>query len=279
MEIRPLNETSLETIVQCLIQSFSDYFVKMPSERSYWQGRWKGARVDYRASYGTFENGELVGFMIHGMDLRQGSFTAFNTGTGVIPSFRGQRLVQRMYEKAIPELKSRGVQACALEVIQKNEKAIKAYQKVGFSIGRELKCYRGSISSKNENTVQLKKMNLQFFDWDAYKGQSFYSWDNVRMAILLQEQEYELYEVAQNQEGIGYFIINPQSGYLAQFDIADRQQPMHWTLLFEGIAQVSTALKIINVDTRETAKNQILEYLGLDNYINQYEMELMLDAI
>ncbi len=276
MEIHSLTETPLEVVVQCLTQSFSDYFVKMPADPAYWKQRWKGARVDYRASYGAFEKEELVGFMVHGVDLRNGLYTAFNTGTGVIPSARGQRIVQKMYEKALPELKERGVQICALEVIQENEKAIKAYQRAGFSVIRELRCYKGSLTSKNEHTVQLKKMDLHFFNWDAYEGQPFYSWDHVQAGILQQENAYDLYEVAQNQEGIGYFVINPQTGYLAQFDISDRRYPMHWTLLFEGIAQVSTELKIVNVDSRETAKNQTLEYLGLDNYINQYEMELKL---
>lgn len=277
MEIRPLTDTPLSHIVQCLSYSFSDYFVKMPEEPKYWKKRWKGARVDYRASYGAFENDELVGFMVHGIDFRKGVFTAFNTGTGVIPPYRGQRIVQKMYEEAIPSLKERGVQACALEVIQENDKAIKAYQKVGFSIARTLHCYKGSISSKNEQVVQLKKMNLQFFEWNAYPGQEYYSWDHVQMAILLQKNQYELYEVAQNQEEIGYFIINPKTGYLAQFDLKDRNFPMHWSLLFEGIAQVSTQLKIVNVDHIETPKIQILEYLGLDNYIDQYEMELSLN--
>lgn len=276
MKIQALSTTPLKTIVQCLQQSFADYFVQMPDDLAYWENRWKGARVDYGASYGTFYKEELVGFMIHGLDFRQGKFTAFNTGTGVLPAFRGQRILQKMYEKAIPELKDRGVQSCILEVIQKNKKAIKAYERTGFSVSRQLKCYQGSISSQNEHTVQLKKMDLHFFEWDDYEGQNFYSWGHVRKAILTQENQYELYEVAQEQEGIGYFIINPQTGYLAQFDINDRRLPMHWMLLFEGIAQISRKLKVLNIDVKENAKIQIMEYLRLDNYIDQYEMELPL---
>ena len=140
MEIRPLTETPLETTVECLTRAFSDYFVQMPADPIYWRKRWKGARVDYRASFGAFEKEQLVGFMIHGLDFRNGLYTAFNTGTGVVPAFRGQRLVGKMYETALPQLENRGIRACSLEVIQENEKAVKAYQKVGFSIVRELKC-------------------------------------------------------------------------------------------------------------------------------------------
>jgi ribosomal protein S18 acetylase RimI-like enzyme len=274
MEVRSLAQTPLKEIVDCLSLSFSDYFVQMPGDTNYWKKRWKGARVDYRASYGMFDNGQLVGFIIHGIDFWKGIFTAFNTGTGVIPSYRGQKIVQKMYGKAIPELKDRGVQVCALEVIQKNEKAIRAYKGVGFSISRELKCYRGTISAQNKNTIQLKKRNLQFFDWDTYQGQHFYSWDHVQMAILLQEKDYELYEVAQDLKSIGYFIINPKTGYLAQFDLLDRRYPHHWDIVMEGIAQVSSSLKILNIDPGEKSKIKLVENLGFDNYISQFEMEM-----
>lgn len=274
MEVRPLDQTPLEEIVECLSLSFADYFVKMPKDPAYWKARWKGARVDYRFSYGMFDQDQLVGFMVHGADFKNGIFTAFNTGTGVIPEYRGRGIVRQMYKLALQEFKDRGIQQCTLEVIQNNESAIRAYQKVGFEITRKLKCYQGKLPARQENVVQLKKGQLQFFDWDQYAGQVYYSWDHMRTAILLLEKQYELYKVFQDRQPRGYFIINPQTGYLAQFDIDNRKCPGHWSILFEGIGQICPQVKIINVDKREKAKTLLLDYLGLDNYIDQYEMEL-----
>ncbi len=277
MEVKSLNQTPLQTIVTCLIESFADYFVSMPDDPQYWKTRWKGARVDYRASYGMFDDSSLVGFMVHGIDYSHDKFTAFNTGTGVIPSHRGQRIVQKMYEMAVPQLKNKGIQRCALEVIQNNEKAIKAYRRVGFEIFRELKCFKGSIKQSEQDDIILQQKKLQFFDWKKYEGHSFYSWDHVPTALLLQKNNYSLYLVFKGEQEIGYFIINPNTGYLAQFDISDRQKEKHWPILFEGISQITTHLRIINIDKKEKCKVQLLLDLGLENYIDQYEMELMLE--
>lgn len=64
---------------------------------------------------------------MHGIDEKNGEKVAFNLCTRVIPSFRGKRLVGQIYDHAIPILKKHNVQKCLFEVIQTNEKAIRAY--------------------------------------------------------------------------------------------------------------------------------------------------------
>ena len=105
MKIRPLTDCPLSQIVDCLGEAFENYFVKMPSDVEFWRNRFKAARVDYNLSYGVFDQDGLVAFIIHGIDQHLGQKTAFNTGTGVIPSFRGRQLVDKIYEFAIPKLK------------------------------------------------------------------------------------------------------------------------------------------------------------------------------
>jgi ribosomal protein S18 acetylase RimI-like enzyme len=107
--------------------AFDGYFVKMPDSLDYWATRFKQARVNYHYSFGVFDASRLVAFIIQGMDIHDGQLTAFNTGTGVLPAYRGQKLVDRLYDHAIPRLKERGIQKCQLEVIQENERAIRVY--------------------------------------------------------------------------------------------------------------------------------------------------------
>ena len=85
--------------------------------------------------------------------MPENKFTAFNSGTGVVPKYRGRRIVKQLYDFAIPELLKRGVEKCGLEVIKENEKAIKAYRRVGFEIIKILKCLIKSTgkSGNNEN--------------------------------------------------------------------------------------------------------------------------------
>ena len=47
-----------------------------------------------------------------------------------------------------------------------------------------------------------------------------------------------------------------------------------WARLFRAIQRISPWVKINNVDDRLTDKVNQLREVGLDNFINQYEMEL-----
>jgi len=103
MKIKSLETTSLHEIVTCFSEAFADYIIKMPNDPVFWKERWRLARVRYDLSFGAFEGDQMVGFIMIGVDQDAGHLTAFNTGTGVIPAFRGRQIVDKIYEKAIPE--------------------------------------------------------------------------------------------------------------------------------------------------------------------------------
>ena len=129
-----------------------------------------------------FDKGKLVGFIIHAIDKRNGDYIAFNTGTGVVPEYRGTKIVQSIYEYAIPELKKEGITKCVLEVITENHKAINAYQGVGFNICKHLKCYNGTISLKEHNP-QIIDTTYQNMNWNTLPNQKLYSWDNQNKCL------------------------------------------------------------------------------------------------
>jgi len=60
IEIKNLGNTDIALIVECLTESFKNYFVKMPAEVEFWERRFKAARVVYHLSYGCFDNGKLI---------------------------------------------------------------------------------------------------------------------------------------------------------------------------------------------------------------------------
>lgn len=273
MQIKNLSNTDLEEIVFAILISFEGYFVSMPSDNEYWAKRYKSARVDYSLSFGMFDGENLIGFIIHGIDEREGILTAFNTGTGVAPSYRGQAIVDQLYKYAFPILKERGIQKCALEVVQENARAIRVYERIGFNRTKDYRCFKGKLASSTYKT-SLQKILLSDINNPQHH---FYSWDNCKAAMLATPTNtYEQYEVFKEQKAIGFFIINPQSGYLPQFEIHDSANPSHWQDLFDGIAQINRSLKIINVDARRTKLLEQLDQLALENNINQYEMDLIL---
>lgn len=270
MEIRPLNQTPLRAIVDCLLIAFEDYFVPMPSDLNYWADRFKAARVDLELSYGAFKGEQLVGFIIHGIDDYKGKQTAFNTGTGVIPEYRSQKIVDQIYACAIPKLKLQGITQCALEVIQDNHRAIRVYERIGFSITRNFLCFKGKLQQEPE---EVQVMPVSFEQVRASRtDHQLYSWDNVDAAIQTAGPIYTTYRVKRGNADIGFFTVNSKNGYLAQYE-AD---PEDFPTLLAGIQTVHPAVRINNVDQERAEVILFLLSAGLDNHIDQYEMVMQL---
>ena len=271
MEIKNLEHTPLKDIVAALVEAFSDYFVPMPDSVSYWENRFRIAMLDPTLSFGMFDGDSLVGFILIGVDNHGGHLTAFNTGTGVLPKYRGMAIVDKLYEYAIPQFKSRGITHCALEVIERNQKAIKVYERIGFEKHIFYHCFKGELIAPAEN-VSLHEVD--FDDIPLDKRSHLNSWDHTDKAIQI-AGNYSCFEVVQNETAIGYFVIDSATGYVPQLN-SYNDEAAHWEVVLNGIAMVCSTVKINNVDSRKAYLAAALLKSGLDNFINQYEMQMAL---
>lgn len=270
MVTKSLSDTPINELVACLAASFEGYFVKLPEDVSFWQNRWKAARVDYSLSFGAFDRAKLVGFIINGIDEdNQQQKTAFNVGTGILPAYRGRQLVDRLYQYAFPYFQEHRILKCGLEVIDQNDRAISVYERIGFRKQRRLKCYGGTIAPDIAYPVVPEKIALERLK----NKQPYYSWENSWPAIAIVRENYQAFQVMDDQGScIGSFIINPATGYIAQLEAQEGK----WAALFQGIRQLCPQVKLNNVD--ESRKDLIAFLQGaLPNPIDQFEMELVLD--
>ncbi|BDD07003.1 GNAT family N-acetyltransferase [Aureibacter tunicatorum] len=270
MEIKTLEKVSFKAIVECFLAAFSDYFVAMPQETSYYEKRWKAAGVDWKYSYGAFDQDKLVAFIIHAVDYRQGKKKAYNTGTGVLPSHRGNKLIKRIYQKAMIDLAKADFNQIELEVIKENIPALRSYQSIGFEISSSYKCYSGEISlgDISEQAFELREIDKGEFDWELSQGK--YSWDYQKPSLV--SADYKYYYLVVHGKPESYFIINA-TGNIGQFDVL-QENDNAWKRLMKAIASVSNTVKIINVDESNASKVQILERHNLRNTVDQYEMLL-----
>ena len=268
MKITTLAQTPIEKIVACLTASFQDYFVKIPDDVSYWKNRFEHARVDKNLSWGVFDQEELVGFVINGIDQINGHLTAYNTGTGVLKKYRGQRLVDQMYAFGIPQLLSNGITNCSLEVIDQNAIGIRVYERIGFKIQKRLKCYKGDLEV-NEPVLIGEASIDQIAD---YINDDLYSWDNKLATVRKAGELYISYKVldSESKTVVGHFIMNPKNGYIAQLETYDG----NWNQVFAGIHQISDTIKINNVHESRTELIGYLNQVGIPNVIDQFEMEM-----
>lgn len=272
MEIRNLSGYSTEVIVQCLLSAFENYFVRLPISVEYWENRFTAARVDRSMSFGMFENDRLIGFIINGIDQHEGKLTAFNSGTGVLPAYRGKGIVDDLYAHALPVFRERGVQKCMLEVIQENERALKVYRRIGFRVKRSLTSWKGTLPGAPES-FRLKKVDFQkIFDHGLYRPQ-LYSWDNMAEAVLLSEATKDTFLLLDENETVkGYFTMGA-GGQVVQL-MAVREEEL--SAVVKSLAPISHEIKFGNIPQERENLLNVLESLGFENTINQYEMEFHL---
>lgn len=269
MEIKDLSATSSATLVSCLNAAFSNYFVRLPTGVDYWETRFKGARVDLSVSCGCFEDDRLVGFIINGIDMRNGKLTAYNSGTGVLSEFRGQGLVDQMYEYILPRLRERGVQKCILEVIQENRQAIRVYERVGFRKNRKLICFSGTLTEGDRQYAPQDVPFSRVLSFQKYEKLS--SWDNSNAAIENSGDKFRTFVVRDLNDVIrGYATIDPETGYIAQMEsvFGDYRE------LLNAVSRVKQQVRMNNIDEGRTGLLTAMRDCGLTLTLSQFEMEM-----
>ena len=223
---------------------------------------------------------KLVAFVVNGIDEWDGYKTAYNGGTGVIPAYRGKRLTSTIYDFLEPKFKAAGIEQCTLEVIKKNDKAVKVYEHIGFEVVRGFNCFAGSLKR------ELRPLKAPFLirtrkdcDWDNWEKYWEYnpSWENSKEAIERNLDSYIIEELMDDEKGIGYIIFHPKSGRISQLGV-DRtyRNKGFGKQLLKRVMQHNSNVSINNVESNAWAMLSFLQKCGFKNPINQYEMKKML---
>jgi ribosomal protein S18 acetylase RimI-like enzyme len=278
-----LDDTGI--LYQTFMTAFADYYqdISHITEACFTNRAVKNG-VNYKTSAGVFYQGEMVGFTLVAMDQFNGSYAAFDAFTGIVKPHRGQGLANAMFEFILPKLKVNGVETFYLEVLQENEPAVRAYQKAGFKITRELDAFAIDWGDTNLNNGTGKNIEIhsitkaqldqaaRFFDWKP-------SWENS-LASIHRIPDEALY--------LGAFIQGNLVGVLVHYPL------LNWILClavhksFRRL-KVGTALlgylkdtissqfpitRIINIDHSDQGMIKFLESAGFSFFGNQYEMKL-----
>ncbi|KAA5535050.1 GNAT family N-acetyltransferase [Taibaiella lutea] len=279
MTFRTLQGVPFTTILDTFNEAFSDYVVPFKLSLEQLEGKIKSENLNPEISVGAFEDGKLVGYILHGQDIINKQLYAYNGGTGVIPEMRGQKLTMQMYKFIIPVLIAKGFDKIILEVITINKPAIKIYEATGFKISRTLNCYKGTVHTGNTTSdINIKTLER----YDREKLQSFWdwqpSWSNSFMAIE-QLKESNIALGAYKQDALtGYIIYNPNTKRIQQLAVGKeyRRHRIASQLLNVIAVDYTAEMAMINVDDKDIATNAFLENMGLQKPVVQYEMEMSL---
>jgi ribosomal protein S18 acetylase RimI-like enzyme len=280
-----LSENDTRTLYQTFMTAFADYSQDISHiTETYFTNRAIKNGVDHKTSVGVFDQGEMVGFTLVAMDQFNGSYSAFDAFTGIVKPHRGQGLAKGMLEFIVPKLKAKGVETFYLEVLQDNEPAVRAYEKTGFTITRELDAFSidwknaklNHGSGKNIEIHPITKAQLdqaaKFMDWQP-------SWENS-LASLHRIPDEAFY--------LGAFIQGNLIGVLVHYPLLNwilclavhksfRRLKVGTALLAhlkDTISSQFPSTRIINVEHTDQGMIKFLESVGFTFIGNQFEMKL-----
>ncbi|MFN3194370.1 MAG: GNAT family N-acetyltransferase [Chlorobiota bacterium] len=276
MKIRSLEGIGYDVILKAFNHSFSDYFIPVKVTQSQFTTKLKTHNIDLSISVGAFDGDELVGFILHGKVPYSDRYVAYNLGTGVTPEARGQNLTARMYEYIIPHIK--GCQSVHLEVITQNTPAINSYKKSGFAIKRDLLCFRGvpPIKITNSNCTFEKLKN---FDWQLLQSfrTSIPTIQNSPAIVQNRLNELTSFGAYLENKLVGFIIFNSKEKSILQLAVKPDYRRMDIGRSLLAKTSHLNEITILNIDKEDANTIRFLMNLGLNVYVEQYEMELGLE--
>ena len=268
LRFQTLDGHDLVDLCSTFNEAFANYFTKVHMDPQKLEEKILNDGVRMDLSVGAFDEDQLVGFILHAYDIKDGFPICYNAATGVIYSHRGQQLTNRMYDFAFPLLKNAGTKGCVLEVITENAPAIKVYERAGFAINRQLDCYRDTLTIK-EKDDNGSIVELAGWDWEP-------SWQNDRSACgnsrsFLQTLAFEL-----GGKLIAYVIYHPLQNRIVQFavDPGHRRKGIASKLFRYLRNRMKEGTMIINVDHNDISTARFLEATGFELFLSQFEMVL-----
>lgn len=273
---KSLDQVEFLELVICFNEAFADYLVRFNATEDYLRDRWDAARVDYSLSVGAFLDAEMIGFTVSGVDDWRGQRTAYNAGTGIVPTHRGRGIAGKMFEYLLPHYRAAGITQMTLEVITDNTRAIRAYEKQGFQIVRRMRCLQGEIHA--EALLPLPKMvechRVTQPDWDVYPALSRefkWSWEHNLATVRRLGAQAEAWEARVGSRLLAYCIWEPATHKMVQWGCQDGHIA---TLkgLFRLVLADTGKIRANNIETTADRSLSLMKDLGLEVSFDQYEM-------
>lgn len=282
-KITSLQNTDILAIHEAFQRAFENYFVPMEMSCEQFRERMSSEKVDFSLSFGYFVEGHLTGFMLHALQEEEGKKKVYNAGTGVIPEVRGKGVTQLLYNAAIQKFKEQGVQEIQLEVITKNEPAIKVYKKTGFKISRELIFLKQEPGGKRKIPAAGKGYELRaienpdltlirsFRDWEP-------SWQNSDLVVMSAGSKVIKTGAYIEDKLAGYIMFNPESGKIHQLAVCReyRRKGIGSSLLHYAMDIAAVPLIVLNMDACDNGYLLLLKAFGFRELLRQFEMHKQL---
>jgi ribosomal protein S18 acetylase RimI-like enzyme len=137
VELRPATSLALGELAAVFTAGFEDYLVPIRMEEPGLRSMVHALDLDLDASRVAFAAGEPVGLVLLGIRGEEG----WIGGMGVRPADRRRGLGVALMEGVLAEARERGLRTVRLEVIDRNEPAIRLYEGLKFEHERDVEVW------------------------------------------------------------------------------------------------------------------------------------------
>lgn len=258
--------------------SFSDYIVPVQLTLPLLEQKIKGENIRLEQSIGAFDGNTLVGLILHGVDTWPGGQMLYNGGTGVIPAYRGQRLVQQMYVQFKPIYSHQGIQRVILEVITSNTPAVRAYTSTGFGVTRLFHCYKWEPALWLDGK-DLKLKEAASPDWALLNsfGDQLPSWSNNSASIQREGAATTTWVAYEKEAVVGFISVFTGNKRIRQMAVHPqyRGQGIGSALLRHITKKLQGPFSFTNITDENKGLQQFLLKAGFTPTVTQYEMEMI----
>ncbi len=280
MNYRFLSDEDFSELTMAFNLAFSDYIVPIDFTEQQLKKLYIQRHVDINHSLGVFANEEMIGFTVNGFGLWNGIETVYDAGTGVIPNFRRQKVAEKMFEFMIPNFQKQGFKQYLLEVITKNEKALKLYEKLGFEKIRKVSLMKAANLFKSglqiPNNLQISEIKEP--DWDRL--QTFWdgkpTWQNSVKAIEATISDKIILGAFEGNNCIGYIVFSAERPVIDQLAVEKihRRKGIGLALLtaMQKIVGYEKKISIMNLDIEIKTALDFFQNKGFKEVVSQFEM-------
>jgi ribosomal protein S18 acetylase RimI-like enzyme len=277
---RFLNEDYFSKLYACFIEAFSDYVIQFALTEPQFRNHIKLNAVDLDRTVGCEEGDRLVGFSLNGFGLWKGKLTAYDAGTGVVPSHRRQGISRDMFEMMLPLFTESGIEQFLLEVITTNSGAIALYENLGFRRVREVAVLERDtpLEVVAEQPAGLVIHDFHDPDWDILTPfwDTRPSWQNSIEAVRRSMANKRILGAFFDEECVGYVVFSSRFGRVAQLAVAPehRRQGIGTALIraMQGEMASGFSMQVINIDKSSRSSMDFFNKLGFVERLSQFEM-------
>ena len=287
--IRFLNADDFPGVYATFCQAFADYPLDVGSgvsEKLRKRLNKNGVRWD--CSVAVEVDGVIVGFTMIAVDDCHGVASAYEAITGIVPDYRGQGLAGQMFEKAAKRLSERGVKQVFLEVLQENERAIHAYQRMGFKKTREFICYQRTLNGHEfppdppEGIILRQVPDLQIeslLNTNEYNP----SWENSLAGLERARDDCTFWGAFDHDTCVGAAVYCRFLEWVILLAVKPeyRRRGFGRALMQQSFSSLpkGTRLRVNNIESEEIGQarrreaiTNLLAGMGLETYTRQFEM-------